>query len=410
MKRIITLLTFCFCISLVDAQTPALKVKSNGFVGINTADPLEQFDVHGNSRLRGNLLLVGQDAAATEANLLVGFDRTAVGPSAIRFYNSGGGFGTWGTTFGIDNAGGGGLFHQAAGALFIATTTAQSVRLATNNTEWLRVDGTNGNVGIHQTSPTFTLELGGAGTAAKPGGGAWSVASDRKLKKDIRKYDKGLDEVLRINPVVFKYNGKASIETGEKEFVGVIAQEFQKVSPENVFRVEKDIKIFEENEKGFGSIEKIVGKEDYLAVDPSDITYMLVNAIKDQQDLIDKQNEKLVELEKMVENLSKQITLDGSSSSIDLSENQLGKAFISQNSPNPFENSTKIEYVIPDETQSAVINFYNMNGILLKSEIITSKGKGILDIKSETLPSGVYSYTLELDGSIVATKQMIKSN
>src|SRR4030095_5970565 len=40
----------------------------------------------------------------------------------------------------------------------------------------------NGNVGIGTATPAALLEV--AGAAAKPGGGAWSVASDARLKKD----------------------------------------------------------------------------------------------------------------------------------------------------------------------------------------------------------------------------------
>jgi hypothetical protein len=63
-------------------------------------------------------------------------------------------------------------------------------------------------------------------TAALP------VASDARLKKDIRLYTNGLKIIKRINPVWFKYNGKAGFPNDDKDnHIGVIAQEVIKVAP-----------------------------------------------------------------------------------------------------------------------------------------------------------------------------------
>ncbi len=135
-----------------------------------------------------------------------------------------------------------------------------------------------GNVGINSSSPTAKLEV--IGTAAKTGGGSWAVSSDRRLKKDIQTYNQGLDKILAINPVTFHYNEKSGYDT-EPEYVGVIAQELQKVAPDMV-------STFEQN-----------GMK-YLRVDNSAMTYMLINAVKEQQQIIEEQK---VENEKLREDL-----------------------------------------------------------------------------------------------------------
>jgi hypothetical protein len=48
------------------------------------------------------------------------------------------------------------------------------------------------------------LEVGG--TAAKPGGGSWAATSDERLKQNIKPYNKGLQQLMNINPVSFQYN------------------------------------------------------------------------------------------------------------------------------------------------------------------------------------------------------------
>lgn len=122
-----------------------------------------------------------------------------------------------------------------------------------------------GNVGIG-VAPTALLSVNGA--ANKPGGGAWAVLSDANLKKNVHSYNEGLSTLTQIDPVWFQYNGKAGIKDTEKEYVGVIAQDIQKVIPHTVRTVHYDNS--ETGEQG-----------DYLEFDPNALTYMLINAVKE---------------------------------------------------------------------------------------------------------------------------------
>jgi len=121
---------------------------------------------------------------------------------------------------------------------------------------WLK----NGNVGIGITSPTAKLEVNSS-VVKKVGGGSWTASSDRRLKKDISDYNEGLSEVLAIHPVNFRYNTKSGYNTKD-EHIGVIAQEIQEVAPHMVSTYEKE-------------------GEEYLQVDNSAMTYMLINAVKE---------------------------------------------------------------------------------------------------------------------------------
>lgn len=69
------------------------------------------------------------------------------------------------------------------------------------------------------------------GTANKPGGGAWGVYSDARLKKNVSNLKGALERLLQLRPVTFEYNepekfGVTGISTG------FIAQEVEKVFPE----------------------------------------------------------------------------------------------------------------------------------------------------------------------------------
>ena len=132
------------------------------------------------------------------------------------------------------------------------------------------------------------LELGGQGY--KPGGGAWAAPSDLRLKTNIQPYAEGLQSLLQINPVTYKYNSVfKTLDTGET-YIGVIAQEVKEIVPYMV------------NEKPFGQIieedqngnERIVNQgTNYMTFDSSAFTYMLINAAKElnaSQDTLKQEN------------------------------------------------------------------------------------------------------------------------
>jgi len=127
----------------------------------------------------------------------------------------------------------------------------------------------SGNTGIGVDFPTHLLELG-QDDAAKPGTNTWTIASDRRLKQDIRAYDDGIGTVLAIEPVRYRYNGKGGIKATEREYVGVVAQDLQRVAPYMIRQ-----HTYHNPETG--------RDEEYLAVNNSAMTYTLVNAVKEQQ-------------------------------------------------------------------------------------------------------------------------------
>lgn len=77
---------------------------------------------------------------------------------------------------------------------------------------------------------SFTLNVNG--TAGKPGGGSWSVLSDRRLKKDIRPLHNALEDLLALRGVSYEYIDPKSIGERPGTRVGMIAQEVEEVFPD----------------------------------------------------------------------------------------------------------------------------------------------------------------------------------
>lgn len=70
------------------------------------------------------------------------------------------------------------------------------------------------------------------GGAFKPGGGSWSVASDQRLKKDIRPLDASLEKVLSLQGVSFEYIDPEAISELSGRRIGLIAQDVEQVFPD----------------------------------------------------------------------------------------------------------------------------------------------------------------------------------
>jgi hypothetical protein len=123
-------------------------------------------------------------------------------------------------------------------------------------------------------------------SALKAGGGSWGVFSDARIKKDVKGLNWGLDELRRVRPVTFKYNGLGDTDNDGRQYVGVIAQELEKVFPDMV--TSRKAKLNKQD----------VQETDIKVVDPSAFNYLLVNAVKQQQDIIERQEARIAALER----------------------------------------------------------------------------------------------------------------
>ena len=248
----------------------------------------------------------------------------------------------------------------------------------------LFLSASNQRVGVGNLNPSTKLHV--SGTITYAGG---SIGSDKRLKRDIKPFEAGLDEVLAIQPKTYFYNGKADITTTDKQ-VGVIAQDFQKISPESVHTFTHQT--WESDETGENT--RLVNQEEYLRVNTGDIQYMLVNAIKEQQQLI-------TDLQLQIDALRNEESNDYSVHF----ENEENAA-LSQNYPNPATDRSTIYFQLQNQDQNASINVFDMSGKLISKLNVAGKN-GKIDLDTQALPSGQYLYNLEIDGKVVDTKKLI---
>ncbi len=137
-------------------------------------------------------------------------------------------------------------------------------------------------------STLFLQNSGGAfeigGTAAKPGGGSWSATSDARLKQNVMPYQDGLQQLMKINPVYYKYNQLSGYDSN-KQYIGVLAQDLKPIAPYMVNAFNKN------------------GTE-YYSVDNSAMTYMLINSVKEQQAQIAAQEKQIAVQQQQISDLA----------------------------------------------------------------------------------------------------------
>ena len=81
------------------------------------------------------------------------------------------------------------------------------------------------------TGLPYNLELFEGG-AFKPGGGAWAVVSDARVKKNVEVLHGSLDKLMKLRPVTFEYKNPGEGLQVAGRHVGLIAQEVEDVFPE----------------------------------------------------------------------------------------------------------------------------------------------------------------------------------
>ena len=82
-------------------------------------------------------------------------------------------------------------------------------------------------------------------------------------------------------------------------------------------------------------------------------------------------------------------------------------AYLSQNIPNPFDNTTSISYFVPFVNSNANIVISNATGQILENRSVDKFGQGSIIVNKDRMSTGIYFYTLYADGKKVDTKRMV---
>ena len=156
--------------------------------------------------------------------------------------------------------------------------TNGQINMTTKNGDITLINGKTGifivddQIGIGTDNPLHTLHIqGDVGIT-----GEFYALSDRRLKKDIKKIEKVLPIILQLSPMTYLWRDKPD---DQKQSIGLIAQEVEKLFPEAVITDMEGIKMV--NYRVF--------------------SVLSIQAIKEQQKMINNLNERLIAIEKMMD-------------------------------------------------------------------------------------------------------------
>ena len=343
-------------------------------VGIGTKTPARQLHLSGT----GSLMRIDRKGASAPAFFLVNMDAAGAVEKNYIFGNS--------TSF------------NPNGVFYIGD---YGTNVSGANTRRFVIDD-DGDVIIGSTTSITGFKLRVEGSALKTDGlSDWNVMSDMRTKSNVKEYKAGLNELLKINTISYEYNGKGGTEKGAKR-VGVSAQELQKIFPSMVEEMEYIYDSGLENVDEGAEIDTKVTKEKYLTINTSEMQWVLVNSIKEQQNMIDSQREEIEELKDLVAVLLDRDAGNNESISIEGDDSFM----LSDNIPNPFSTSTVIKYQVQEDSNYAEIVFTDITGKTLERRQLNI-GKGQIEVNMSNLPSGVYNYSLLIDNEIKSTKRMV---
>ncbi len=274
-----------------------------------------------------------------------------------------------------------------------------------------------GNIAIPTASNQ--VRVGNDNITSIGGKVGWTTFSDGRFKKNIKENVPGLEFINQLKPITYTLD-----ITGIKQFKGEDKKEAANNQKTDNALEEKTIHTgfvaqdVETTAKkmnyDFDGVDAAKNDKDLYGLRYSEFVVPLVKAVQElskQNDSLQKQND---DLKTRMDKLEAIVLSSSSNSSVITSPKNSsqnvelnGATTLAQNIPNPFSNSTTINYYLPLNNGNAYINFYGLNGTILKSIKLAGNGKGNINLKASELPSGAYRYTLFVDGKMIDSKQMI---
>lgn len=231
---------------------------------------------------------------------------------------------------------------------------------------------------------------------------SYVTASDIRLKENITSLGsesktptETLDKVLSMNPIRYNYidrpieeSDTATVvekkEKPEKKQVhyGLSAQELQEIYPDLVYE----------------------GQDGYLGVNYTELVPILIRSIQELKQEVD---------ELRGESSSRATDKRFSEEEDNENGNSIGQSIASsaslkQNTPNPFSERTTICFTLPEGVQQSYIYIFDMQGKTVK-QIPIDPSMNNVTINGYELQSGMYLYSLVINGQEIDTKRMILS-
>ncbi len=229
---------------------------------------------------KGNNVMIGYEAGqnvdqemgggvSTQDNVIIGYQAGKKNTFCCNTYI--------GKQSGTNNKGSGNVFiGNNTGGTLTSTSNKLYIDNSSTTTPLIYGDFSANRVGINNSDPDYALDVDGVINANTVACNGTSVCSDYRLKKNFEKLSDVLSRIAQLDGYYHDWRVDEFEDFGfsDRRQIGFVAQDVKKVFPE----------LIEERKDG------------YLMVDYSKMTAVLVQAIKEQQLIIDSQQQKFEKL------------------------------------------------------------------------------------------------------------------
>ncbi|MBK8600835.1 MAG: tail fiber domain-containing protein [Flavobacterium sp.] len=246
------------------ASTERMRLTAAGDFGIGTTTPAEKLHISGPAGLTA-VRIGNTSAIGATSNVALDFFRNTGINTDWRIYNIGANL-TIGNSA-DDLATVNDLYQFQASRFMPMNDGTQNLGQAANR--WNTLFATNGTINT----------------------------SDRREKKEIQPLQYGLNQLMQLKPVTFKWNNP-QIDNSNKH-LGFIAQDLQEVIPEVVV----DSEWIEVEGQG-----KVWKKTPLLGVNYAEVIPVLVRSIQEQQSIIESQKKEIEQQKKLLESVMQRLT------------------------------------------------------------------------------------------------------
>ena len=250
------------------------------------------------------------------------------------------------------------------------------------------------------------------GTVTSAGNPGWS---DINLKENIDTIANALDSIKLLIPTQynFKAQNAGNIHFDNKRHFGFIAQEVETVYPNLVSTTYTGPEL-----DSLGNISH--ASVPFKALDYTSIIALAVKAIQELDQKVTTQDSLITALNNQLQSCcsyNNERTSPNQSQSqaqnsfqMDVHLNNSTVVYLGQNAPNPFIEHTVINFVVPTEAKQVEMQFFDADGKKIQNINITQRGLGLLNVYGENLSAGTYTYVLAIDGKVMSSKRMMKTN
>ncbi|MBK9150854.1 MAG: tail fiber domain-containing protein [Saprospiraceae bacterium] len=118
-----------------------------------------------------------------------------------------------------------------------------------------------------------------------------NVGSDRRIKENIKPISYGLRQIMRLTPVQYRIIG----QNGDHDILGLIAQDVKQIIPDIVEVHQTALKSTQKDSRNADRTDMIA---DMHTMRYSELIPVLIKAMQEQQDIIQRLTQRIEDLEK----------------------------------------------------------------------------------------------------------------